>query len=44
MEEGRDEALALKQLRTLAMVERITLEQAAIRLLADRRTARGRAR
>ncbi|GAW34461.1 hypothetical protein RA2_01510 [Roseovarius sp. A-2] len=44
MEEGRDEALALKQLRTLAMVERITLEEAAIRLLAEGRTARGRAR
>jgi AmiR/NasT family two-component response regulator len=44
MEEGRDEALALKQLRTLAMVDRITVEEAAVRLLAERRTIRGRAR
>lgn len=43
MEGGRDEALALKQLRTMAMVEQISLEDAATRLLAERRMAGGRA-
>jgi len=41
MEGGRDEALALKQLRTMAMVEQISLEDAAARLLAERRSAGG---
>lgn len=41
MEGGRDEALALKQLRTMAMVEQISLEDAAIRLLTERRKAGG---
>ena len=44
MEGGRDEALALKQLRTMAMVEQISLEDAAVRLLADRRSAGGQTR
>jgi AmiR/NasT family two-component response regulator len=43
MEHGRDEALALKQLRTMAMVEQISLEDAAVRLLTERRIAGGRA-
>ena len=43
MEGGRDEALALKQLRTMAMVEQITLEEAATRLLAEKRMAGGQA-
>ncbi|MCR9086987.1 MAG: hypothetical protein NXH97_09615 [Rhodobacteraceae bacterium] len=41
MEEGRDEALALKKLRAMAMVEQISLEDAARRLLAKRRAIRG---
>lgn len=43
MADGRDEALALKQLRTMAMVEQISLEDAAVRLLAEKRASRGRA-
>ncbi|TDL78105.1 transcriptional antiterminator [Palleronia sediminis] len=35
MEGGRDEALALKQLRAFAMVERIPIEDAARRVLAQ---------
>ncbi|MEI4232972.1 transcriptional antiterminator [Roseovarius sp. D22-M7] len=42
MEGGRDEALALKQLRTMAMVERISIEEAASRLLSERHRAGGR--
>jgi AmiR/NasT family two-component response regulator len=42
MEGGRDEALALKQLRTMAMVEQISLEDAAVRLLSEKRVAGGR--
>ena len=41
MEGGRDEVLALKQLRTMAMVEQISLEDAAARLLTERRSAGG---
>ncbi|WP_211643003.1 hypothetical protein [Loktanella sp. SALINAS62] len=40
MPECRDEALALKQLRTMAMVEQITLEEAAARLLSERQVKR----
>lgn len=43
MADGRDEALALKQLRAMAMVEQLSLEEAAVRLLAEKRIARGRA-
>ncbi|MGI3211122.1 ANTAR domain-containing response regulator [Roseovarius tibetensis] len=43
MEGGRDEALALKQLRTMAMVEQLSLEDAAARLLSEKRMAGGRA-
>lgn len=43
MKGGRDEALALKQLRTMAMVEQISLEEAAARLLSHKQNARGRA-
>lgn len=42
MEDGRDAALALKQLRALAMVSQLSLEEAAVRLLAERRISRGR--
>lgn len=40
MPECRDEALALKQLRTMAMVEQITLEDAAALLLSEKRVKR----
>lgn len=43
MADGRDEAIALKQLRTMAMVEQLSLEDAAVRLLAEKRIVRGRA-
>ena len=40
MKSAGDEALALKQLRTMAMVERLSLEDAACRFLAGRDAAR----
>lgn len=40
MVNGRDEALALKKLRTMAMVERLPLEDAARLLLESHQTAR----
>ncbi len=40
MEEGGDEAVALKQLRAMAMVERIPLEATAARVLARDRAPR----
>lgn len=40
MRDGRDEALALKQLRAMAMVEQVTLEDAAAMLLAERQPSR----
>lgn len=42
MQDGRDEALALKQLRAMAMVEQISLEEAAVKLLHDRGLAGGK--
>lgn len=42
MQDGRDEALALKQLRAMAMVEQISLEEAAVKLLQDRRHTGGK--
>lgn len=44
MESGRDEALALKQLRTMAMVEQISLEDTAARLLDERQRLGGQAK
>lgn len=41
MDEGRDEALALKKLRAMAMVEQVSLEDAARLLLAQRRWTKG---
>lgn len=41
MERTGDEALALKQLRAMAMVERISVEQAARRLLSELPNVRG---
>lgn len=40
MSDGGDEALALKKLRAMAMVEQISIEDAAARLLSERRASR----
>ena len=40
MPECGDEALALKQLRAMAMVEQVSLEEAAALLLAERQASR----
>lgn len=44
MDDGRDEALALKKLRAMAMVERMSLEDAARLLLEARQTNAGMSR